>query len=64
MLYDKSIKKAMSKLDEASNILGGIALLGNLSLSDSDFISSLQMDVTSVMSDLENFMNGTHNSEE
>lgn len=64
MPYEMSIKKALKKLDEAANILGGIALLGNLNHSDSEYISAIQFDITAAMSDLEDFRDGLHNSEE
>jgi hypothetical protein len=61
MPYEKSIDKVLALLSEAADILGGMALLGNLSTVDETWISSAHMDIRTTMDDLEEFKNGTHN---
>ena len=61
MPYEKSIGKVLALLSEAADILGGMALLGDLNTVDEVWISSAHMDIRNIMDDLEDFKNGTHN---
>jgi hypothetical protein len=61
MPYEQLIDKVRALLTEAADILGGMALLGDLSTADETYISAIHMDLRSAIDDLEEFKNGTHN---